>query len=59
MALQIPWMDLVVGMVVVSQDAMTSTTDHPTEEVVAVVAVAAVVTVMVAREVSLAAIVNR
>ena len=53
MALQIPWMDLVVGMVVVSQDAMTSTTDHPTEEVVAAV------TAMVAQEVSLAAIVNR
>lgn len=55
MALQILWMDLVVGMVVVvSQDAMTSTTDHPTEEVVA-----AVVTVMAAQEVSLAATVNR
>ena len=46
-------MDLAVGMVVVSQDAMTSTTDHPTEEVVAVV------TVMAAQEVSLAATVNR
>ena len=55
MVLQIPWMDLVVGMVVVvSQDAMTSTTDHPTEEVAA-----AAVTLMAAQEVSLAAIVNR
>lgn len=46
-------MDLVVGMVVVSRDAMTSTTDHPTEEVVVAV------TVMAAQEVSLAATVNR
>lgn len=38
-------MGLVVGMVLVSQDAMTSTTDHRTEEVVAVV------TVMAAQEV--------
>lgn len=55
MALQIPWMDLVVGMVVVvvSQDEMTSRTDHPTEEL------AATVMVMAAQEVSLAAIVNR
>lgn len=53
-ALQIPWMGLVVGMVVVSQDAMTSTTDHPIEEVVV-----AAVTVMAAQEVSLAATVNR
>lgn len=47
-------MDLVVGMVVVSQDAMTSTTDHPTEEVLV-----AEVTVMAAQEVLLAATVNR
>lgn len=47
-------MDLVVGMVaVVNQDAMTSTTDHPTEEAVAAV------TVMAAPEVSLAATGNR
>lgn len=46
-------MDLVVGIVVVSQDAMTSMTDHPIEEVVAGA------TVMAAQEVSLAATVNR
>ena len=46
-------MDPVVGMVVVNQDAMTSTTDHLTEEVVAAV------TVMAAQEVSPAATVNR
>lgn len=47
-------MDLAVGMVVaVSQDAMTLTTDHPIEEVVAAG------TVMAAQEVSLAATVNR
>ena len=55
MVLQTPWMDLVVGMVVVvvSQDAMTSTTDHRTEEEVGVA------TVTAAQEVSLAATVNR
>ena len=42
-----------VGMAVVSQDAMTSTTDHLIEEVVAAV------TVMAAQEVSPAATVNR
>lgn len=46
-------MDLAVGMVVVSQDAMSLTTDHPIEEVVAGA------TVMAAQEVSLAATVNR
>lgn len=48
-------MGLVVGMVVVvvSQDAMTSTTDLPTEEAVAAV------TVMAAQEESLAATGNR
>ena len=50
---QTPWMDLVVGIVAVSQDAMTSMTDHPIEEVVAAA------TVMAAQEVSLAATANR
>lgn len=43
-----------VGMVVVSQDAMTSMTDHPTEA-----EVVAAVTATAAQEASLAAIVNR
>ena len=47
-------MGRVVGMVVVSQDAMTSTTDHLTEE-----EVAAAVMVIAAQEASLAATANR